>query len=275
MRAELLQPIGVFLVAPRLAGLGPHSAQAAFHFVDDVRQAQQVLLDPLQPPQGLELLELEAADAGGLFEDHAAVFGRGLQEHVDLALLDHAIGLRAQAGAGQQVADIAEPAGIAIDQVFALAAAIDAPRDVDLRRIDGQEAAGVVERERDLGRVHSPAGGRAVENDVGHFLAAEALDALLAQDPFDGIHDVRLSRPVGADDHGDPGGEFEPRLIGEAFETGEFKRLEHNRKGGAGGEPNTLLYQGKREEAKSGNPNPNGEMTKQNSKTEAKCIKLR
>ena len=62
---------------------------------------QQVLLDPLQPPQGLELLELEAADAGGLFEDHAAVLGRRLQEHVDLALLDHAIGLRAQAGARQ------------------------------------------------------------------------------------------------------------------------------------------------------------------------------
>ena len=145
LRAQLLQPIGVFLVAPRLAGLGPHAAEAAFHFVDDVRQPQQVLLDPLQPPQGLELLELEAADAGGLFEDHAAVLGRRLQEHVDLALLDHAVGLRAQAGAGQQVADVAEPAGIAIDQVLALAAAIDPPRDVDLRRIDGQEAVGVVE----------------------------------------------------------------------------------------------------------------------------------
>ena len=104
------------------------------------------------------------------------------------------------------------------------------------------------QRERDLGRVHSPAGGRAVENDVGHFLAAEALDALLAEDPLDGIDDVRLSRPVGTDDHRDSGGELEPRLIGEAFETGEFKRLEHNRKGGAGREPNSLLYQGRGED---------------------------
>ena len=40
LRAKLLQPIGVFLVPPRLAGLGPHAAQAAFHFVDDVRQPQ-------------------------------------------------------------------------------------------------------------------------------------------------------------------------------------------------------------------------------------------
>ena len=232
LRAELLQPIGVFLVPPRLAGLGPHAAQAAFHLVDDVRQAQQVLFHPLQPPQGLELLELEAADAGGLFEDHAAVLGRRLQEHVDLALLDHAIGLRAQARARQQIADVAQPAGIVIDQILALAATIDPPRDLDLRRIDGQKAAGVVQRERDLGGVHSPAGGRAVENDVGHFFAAEALDALLAKDPLDGIDDVRLSRPVGTDDDGNPGGEFEPRPVGEALETGEFKRLEHERKRG-------------------------------------------
>ena len=59
------------------------------------------------------------------------------------------------------------------------------------------------------------------------------------------IDDVRLSRPVGTDDHRDSGGELEPRLIGEAFETGEFKRLEHSRKGGAGRETNNLLYQGK------------------------------
>ena len=88
--------------------------------------------------------ELEAADAGGLFEDHAAVLGGGLQQNVNLALLDHAVGLRAQAAAGQQIADVAEPAGTAIDQILALAAAIDAPRDVDLRRIDVQKATGVV-----------------------------------------------------------------------------------------------------------------------------------
>ena len=67
-----------------------------------------------------------------------AVLGRRLQEHVDLALLDDAVGLRAQAGAGEQVADVAEPAGMAVDQVLALAAAVDAAGDVDLGRVDRQ-----------------------------------------------------------------------------------------------------------------------------------------
>ena len=241
LRPQFLQAVGVFLVAAGLAGLRADAPQAAFHFVDDVGQPQQVLLDPLQPPQGFDLLELEAADAGRLLEDHAAVLGRRLQQHVDLALLDDAIGLRAQARAGQQVANVAQAAGIAIDQVLALAAAVDAAGDVHLRRIDGQQAVGVVERERDLGGVHRPAGGRAVEDDVGHFLAAEALDALLAQHPLDGIDDVRLARTVRPDDDGDARREFQPRLVGEAFEAGEFQRLEHERMGSAGWGPNTLL----------------------------------
>ena len=110
LRPQLLQPVGVFLVAPGLAGLQPHGPQPAFDLVDDVGQPQQVLLDAFQPPQGLDLLGLEAADAGRLLEDHAAVARRRLQQHVDLALLDDAVGLGAHARAGEQVADVAEPA---------------------------------------------------------------------------------------------------------------------------------------------------------------------
>ncbi len=142
LRPQFLQAVGVFLVAPGLGGLGADAPQAAFDFVDDVGQPQQVLLDPLQPPQGFDLLGLEAADAGRLFEDHAAVAGRGLQQHVDFALLDDAVGFGGQAGAGQQVADVAQPAGLAIDQIFALAAAVDAAGDVHFGRVDRQQPLG-------------------------------------------------------------------------------------------------------------------------------------
>ena len=60
----------------------------------------------------------------------------------------------------------------------------------------GQQALGVVEGERDFGGVQRPAGARAVEDHVGHLLAAQALDALLAQHPLDGVDDVRLARAV-------------------------------------------------------------------------------
>ena len=142
---QLLQAVGVFLVAAGLAGLGADAAQPAFDLVDDVGQPQQVLLDAFQPPQGLDLAQLEAADAGRLLEDHPPVARRRLQQHVDLALLDDAVGLGAHARAGEQVADVAEPGRVAVDQILALAAAIDAAGDVDLGRVDRQQVLGVVE----------------------------------------------------------------------------------------------------------------------------------
>ena len=96
-------------------------------------------------------------------------------------------------------------ARLAVDQVLALAAAIDAAGDVHLGGIDRQPAVGVVEDERRLGRVHrlAAAGAGAVEDHVGHLLAAEALGRLLAEHPLDGIDDVALARAVGPDDDGD------------------------------------------------------------------------
>ena len=109
LRAQLLQPLAVFAIAAGLAGLRPHGLQPVLDLLDDVGQPQQVLLDPLQPPLGLDLLGLEAADAGGLLEDRPAVLGRGLQQPIDLALLDQAVGIDADAGAAKQVADVLQP----------------------------------------------------------------------------------------------------------------------------------------------------------------------
>jgi hypothetical protein len=97
-------------------------------------------------------------------------------------------------------------AGLAIDQVLPFAAAIDAAGDVHFGGVDRQAAIGIVEDERRFGRVHrlAAAVARALEDDVGHLLAAEALGRLLAKHPFDGVDDVRLARTVGPDDDRDP-----------------------------------------------------------------------
>ena len=87
--------------------------------------------------------------------------------------------------------------------------------------------AGVVERDRDLGQAEALAGTGAVEDDVGHLAAAEALGRLLAEDPPDGIDDVALAGPVRPDDAGDARGEVEPRLVRERLEPDEFEALEH------------------------------------------------
>ena len=189
------------------------------------------MLGAFQSPQSLELFEFEAADAGRLLEDNPPVAGRFLQQHVDFALLDHAVRLGPHAGAGEQIADVAQPGREAIDEILALAAPIDAAGDVDLGGVDRQQLAGVVEGERDFSRVQSPPGRRAVEDDVGHLLAAEALDALLAEHPLDRVDDVRLARSVGPHHDRDPGGEFESGPLGKALETDEFEGVEHGEAG--------------------------------------------
>ncbi len=136
--AQLLQPAGMLAVAPRLARLGANASQPVVNLVHNVGEPEQVLLNPVEAAEGFDLLGLETADAGRLLEDHAAVLGRSLQQHIDLTLLDDAVGLRPHTGAREKIANIAQPARLAVDQVFPFSAAVDAAGDVDFGRIDIQ-----------------------------------------------------------------------------------------------------------------------------------------
>ena len=51
-----------------------------------------------------------------------------------------------------------QPAGLAIDEILAFAAAINAARNVHLVGVDRQAAVGVFERERHLAGAHAAAG---------------------------------------------------------------------------------------------------------------------
>src|SRR5205823_3486344 len=66
----------------------------------------------------------------------------------------------------------------------------------------------------------------AAEDDVLHPLAAQALGALLAHDPRDGVGLIALAAPVRADNgrHALIEGEFRP--IGEGLETVDFQTLQ-------------------------------------------------
>src|SRR5262249_13522304 len=157
------------------------------------------------------------------------------------ALRDDAVGVGAGAAAEEHLLHVAEPAQLAVDEVLALAAAVDAAADLDFFARYAEEAPAVVEGHGDLGHAEAAARRRAVENDVGHLAAAEALGALLAEDPADGVHDIGLSRSVGADNGGQAVGEVELRSLGEALEAGQFQALEHgpSPRRGAGSPPRT------------------------------------
>ena len=75
LRSQLLQPRGMLSIPLCFSCLFAHAPQTRIDFVHNVGQTQQVLIDPIEPANRLELLRFEATDAGRLFKDQPAVGG--------------------------------------------------------------------------------------------------------------------------------------------------------------------------------------------------------
>ena len=207
-------------------GLALERAQARARLALDVERAVEVVLRALE-------LELRAAPAlavlaepGGLLDQQPPVARLGGDDRLDAALRDDRVHLLAQAGVGEHLEHVDQPAARAVEAVLALAGAVQPAHDRDLaqRQVDG--AVGVVEHDLDLGRrarLHAVA---AAEDHVLHRLAAHGQRRLLAHRPQHGVGDVGLARAVGADDDRHPGGELEPRAVRERLEALEGQRLQ-------------------------------------------------
>jgi hypothetical protein len=124
-----------------------------------------------------------------------------------------------------------------VDEVLALSAAMQAPRDRDLGVVEpGELAVRVVEEELDLAEVGRAAIGAAREEHVVRLLRAQLLRRQAPRGPDDRIGDVRLPRSVRPDDDGDA--RLEPHLhrVGEGLEAAQLDRLEmHRRRSLTGG----------------------------------------
>ena len=121
--------------------------------------------------------------------------------------------------------------GVAVDRVLGPAVAEHGPRDRDLGVVDRQRAVGVVDGEEHLGPAERRAAGGAGEDDVLHLAAAQALRALLAHDPGDGVDDVGLAGAVGSDDAGDARLEAQRRRRREGLEAAQGQALEVHAEG--------------------------------------------
>ena len=210
----------------RLAALARQAANLRLHLGDQVLDPLEIGRRLLQAPLGAVLAVAIEADARRLLEQRPALVGAVGEQQVDHLGLDHDAGVAAEAGAAQQVLDVAEPDRRAVEQVVALARAGQPAGDDHLAVGDGQVAVAVVEVERDLGDVDRPPGGGALEDHVLHLAAAEQPGRLLAQHPAHRVGDVRLAAPVGADDGGDPLLEGQGDGVRERLEAGELQPSE-------------------------------------------------
>ena len=206
-------------VAQRLGGLTAEGSDLAADFADHVGDAREVGVDAAELVQRLTTLRLVAGDAGGLFEEVAALGGIGGQDLVDLALHHERVGHPADAGVHEEALDVLQARRLAVDEVVAGALAVEAAHHGDFGEGGTQLLLAVGEDQFDLALGEGLAAVGAGEDDVLHRRGAQGLGGLLAQDPADRVDDVGLTAAIGSDHGRDPGTELDAGPVGEAFES--------------------------------------------------------
>ena len=151
------------------------------------------------------------------------------EDRLDLALADDRVHPLTEPEIGQQLDEVEPPHRGSVDEVLALAAAMQPPRDRELRIVDGKRTVGVVEEELDLAEVGRAARAAAGEEDVVGLLGPQLGRAERAGGPADRVGDVRLARAVGTDDHADARLETDLDRIGEGLETTQLDGAQMHR----------------------------------------------
>ena len=126
--AHLLAQFGV---APRLRSLALERGELLFDFDENVVDARKIDF------RGFELrfreapLRLVHRDSGGFFDDGAAVHRLRIENLADAALLDDGVAVGTESHAHENFLDVAQTRHAAIDDVFALARAVEPAADDD------------------------------------------------------------------------------------------------------------------------------------------------
>src|SRR4029453_12758291 len=144
---------------------------------------------------------LVLGDTRGFLDEAPAILRLGGEDLVDAPLLDHRVRAHTEARAQQLVLYVPKADLLVVQEVLALAIAVDPAAHAQRAVLIGFLAVAVGRRERedDLGHPERPALGRAVEDDVVHLFAAQDPGALFAPRPGDRVADVGLAAAVGPD----------------------------------------------------------------------------
>ena len=165
---------------------------------------------------------LELAEPGRLLDQLAPLLRLRGEHGLDLALADDRVHRAAEPHVGQQLDEVGATHLRLVDEVLALTAAVQAPRDRDLGEVEVAEAAAlVVEDELDLARLGRCAALGAVEEDVVRFLRAQLGGRQRAGGPDDRVGDVRLAGAVRADDDCDARLELQLERVRERLEAAQ------------------------------------------------------
>ena len=217
---ELLRPLG-------RSCLQRQRPQALPHFGLDVPCALDLDPDTVQLQLCAVLSPLELAQAGRLLDELAALLRLRGKHRLDLALAHDRVHRAAEPDVGEQLDEIGAANLGLVDEVLALAAAMEPTGDRDLGEVELAEPAALVVEDRARPRSSRPGPALgAVEEDVVGLLGAELGRGQRAGRPDDRVGDVRLAGAVRPDDDGDPGLELQLERVGKRFEAAQAKRAQ-------------------------------------------------
>src|SRR5690606_4590044 len=210
-------------------GLTVQAIELTLQLLAQVGQARQVVLGTANAILGLATALLVLGDAGGFLDVVAQVLGLGLDQLGDHALLDDRVAARPEPGAEENVGNVPAAAFHAVEEVGVLAVTGHPAADGNFRVggvLPHQAAVGVVEDQLDAGLGHRLAGVGAVEDDVGHRLAAQVLGRAFTHYPAHGVDDVGLAAAIGADHCRHVAGEVNRGGVDEGFEASQLDALQ-------------------------------------------------
>ena len=225
LRLQLALAAHVLLVAAGNAGLALQMADLLVDFLAKVIQPLEVLTRVRDAVFGLPAAILVARDTRRFFDEGAHVLGPRFDQSRNHALLDDRVAARTEPGAEKQVRDVLAAALGAVDEVGRVAVPRHEAlqRDFGIAGIGSRElAVAVVEDQLDRAAANRLAAARAIEDHVGHRVAAQVLRGNLAHHPADRVDDVRLAAAIRADDASQVAGKRDGGGIDERLETGEF-----------------------------------------------------
>ena len=202
-------------------GLQLERAQARPQLALDVPRALEIGGDARELGLGALPASLELAQSRGLLDQPTALVRSRQQHLIDRALGDDAVQVAPEAGLGEQVAHVEAPHGLAIEQVVAVARAIEPAHDRELVAGDADAAVGVVEQQLDLADAARRVLLGAREEHVLLALCAQLAGWLGGHRPLQRIGDVGLARAVRPDDDGDAAVEAELERLAERLEAAQ------------------------------------------------------
>ena len=121
--------------APRRSPVAPAGA-AGLHLGLEIACALDLHLHARELQLRPVAAALELAEAGGLLDQRPPLLGLARKDLLDLALADDRAVAAAEPDVGEQLDEVGAAHGRAVDQVLALAAAVQPPRDRDLGEVE-------------------------------------------------------------------------------------------------------------------------------------------